>query len=98
MQKKTKTEVKNAKKPFDFTLCIIIFLLLTLGIVMVLSASAPSSLSTYGNSYEYVIKQSIFAIVGVILMFFISKIDYRIYSKFYKILYWASIILLLSAL
>lgn len=96
MQKKTKTEVKNAKKPFDFTLCIIIFLLLTLGIVMVLSASAPSSLSTYGNSYEYVIKQSIFAIVGVILMFFISKIDYRIYKRFYKIAYIASIIALAS--
>lgn len=97
MQKKTKSQKKTIKdKPFDFTLCIIIFILLTLGIVMVLSASAPSSLSTYGNSYEYVIKQSIFAIVGVALMFFISKIDYRIYKKFYKIAYIASIIALAS--
>ena len=97
MQKKTKAQKKTIQeKPFDFTLCIIIFILLTLGIVMVLSASAPSSLSTYGNSYEYVIKQSIFAIIGVTLMFFISKIDYRIYKKFYKIAYIASIIALAS--
>lgn len=42
-----KRERKVVKKPFDFTLCIIIFLLLALGIVMVLSASAPSALSTW---------------------------------------------------
>lgn len=83
-------------KPFDFTLCITIFLLLALGIVMVLSASAPSSLSTTGNSYTYVIKQAGFALVGIVLMFFISKIDYRIYKKFYKIAYIASIIALVS--
>lgn len=83
-------------KPFDFTLCITIFLLLALGIVMVLSASAPSALSTTGNSYTYVIKQAGFALVGIVLMFFISKIDYRIYKKFYKIAYVVSIIALLS--
>ena len=81
-----------SQKPFDFTLCITIFLLLSLGIVMVLSASAPSSLSTTGNSYTYVIKQVIFAIIGIVLMFIISKIDYRIYKKFYKLAYWISVI------
>lgn len=96
MQKKGREKEKISQKPFDFTLCIIIFLLLSLGIIMVLSASAPSSLSTNGNSYEFVIKQASFAIVGVVLMFMISKIDYRIYKKFYKIAYIASIIALIS--
>ena len=96
MQKKGKKVVNTSQKPFDFTLCIIIFLLLSLGIVMVLSASAPSSLSTTGNSYTYVVKQSGFAIVGIVLMFIISKIDYRIYKNFYKIAYIASIIALVS--
>lgn len=91
--KGTKKE-KNNQKPFDFILCITVFLLLALGIVMVLSASAPSSLATNGNSYEYVIKQGIFAIVGICLMLFISKIDYRIYKKFYKLAYFGSIIAL----
>ena len=96
MQKKDKKVVNTSQKPFDFTLCIIIFLLLSLGIVMVLSASAPSSLSTTGNSYTYVVKQAVFAIIGIVLMFIISKIDYRIYKNFYKIAYIASIIALIS--
>ena len=45
------TKVENKRrtnqKQFDFILCITIFLLLALGIVMVLSASAPSSLSEW---------------------------------------------------
>lgn len=84
------------KKPFDFILCITVFLLLALGIVMVLSASAPSALSTYGNSYEYVIKQVGFAALGIFLMFVIAKIDYRYYKKLYKLAYLASVIALLS--
>ena len=38
---KIKNKEKINEKPFDFTLCITVFLLLALGIVMVLSASAP---------------------------------------------------------
>lgn len=97
MQNKGKQVTKKQTvKPFDFTLCIIIFLLLALGIVMVLSASAPSSLSTTGNSYTYVSKQAMFAIAGIAAMLFISKIDYRKYKKYYKIAYWVAIALLLS--
>ena len=93
-----KKQVKSNDKPLDFILCIIIFLLLSLGIVMVLSASAPSSLSTYGNSYHYVMKQGEFAIAGIALMFFISKLDFRIYKHFYKIAYGVGILALLLVL
>ena len=86
-----KKNINKTKKPLDFTLCITVLLLLSLGIVMVLSVSAPSSLSTTGNSYTYVIRQTIFGIVGVVAMLFISKIDYRIYKKFYKIIYVLSV-------
>ena len=85
-------------KPFDFTLCITVFLLLGLGIVMVLSASSPSALSETGDSYSYVKKQAIFAVMGIIAMLFISKIDYRFYKKFAKEAYWISIILLVAVL
>ena len=95
MASKTEKNSKTTKNSFDFMLCITVILLLALGIVMVLSASAPSSLSTWGNSYTYVTRQAIFAAVGVVLMIFISKIDYRIYKKFYKLAYVGSIIALL---
>lgn len=90
----TKGKEKLKEKPLDFILCITLFLLLALGIIMVLSASAPSALSMYSNSYYYVIRQVAYAAVGIILMFIISKIDYRIYKKFYKIAYWVSLIML----
>lgn len=44
---KVKNNLKTNQKQFDFILCITVFLLLALGVVMVLSASAPSSLSEW---------------------------------------------------
>ncbi len=82
----------------DFTLVITVLLLLSLGLVMLLSASAPSSLQEYGNSYKYFFKQLQFAIAGLVAMYFISKIDYRIYQKFYKIAYVLSVVLLAAVL
>lgn len=75
-----KKNIKEGKKlnPCDFILCITVALLLSLGIVMVLSASSPSSLSETESSYTYVIKQLQSAILGIALMIFISRIDYRI--------------------
>jgi len=73
-------------------------MLLGIGLVMVLSASSPSALSESGNSYAYFSKQLIFAILGIIAMAFISKIDYRFYQKFYKQAWWISILLLVAVM
>ena len=84
--------------PIDFTLLITILFLLGIGLVMVLSASSPSALAESGNSYSYFSKQLIFAILGIIAMLFISKIDYRFYQKFYKHAWWIALILLILVL
>lgn len=94
MAKKKKSFSSFVNNPIDFTLLITILLLLSIGLVMVLSASSPSALSESGNSYAYFSKQLIFAILGIIAMLFISKIDYRFYQKFYKQSWWISLILL----
>lgn len=98
MQSKVKNTGKKSSKQIDFVLLVIIILLLSLGIVMVLSASAPSALSETGNSYTYVTKQAIFAVLGLVIMYFVSKIDYRIYKKFYWPIYWISVGILLLVL
>ena len=82
--------------PVDFTLVITVLLLLSLGLVMVLSASSPTSLQKYDNSYYFFIRQLIFAVIGLFLMYFISRIDYRIYQRFYKHAWWISILLLIA--
>lgn len=82
----------------DFTLVITVLLLLALGLVMVLSASSPASFQKYGKSYKYFSKQLMFAVLGLIGMYFVSKIDYRIYQKFYKQAWWLSVALLVAVL
>lgn len=97
--KKVRKFSKFANNQLDFILLIVVILLLSLGLIMVLSASSPTSLAETGDdSYSYFRKQAIFAVVGIIAMLFISKIDYRFWKKFYKIAYWVSIILLLIVL
>lgn len=84
--------------PIDYTLLITILLLLALGLIMVLSASSPTAISEGRSSYAYFIRQGIFAIIGLVAMIFISKIDYRVYKKFYGLAYFASFILLIAVL
>ena len=92
-----KNKIKDfSKEPIDFVLLIVVFIMLALGLIMVMSASSPTSLSETGNSYAYVKTQALSAVLGLIAMLIISKIDYRIFKKFYKIIYIVVIILLAS--
>ncbi len=96
---KTKKKIANfINQPFDFILCAVIFILLALGIVMVLSASAPSALAETGKSYVYASRQLFSAVLGIIAMFFFSKVNYAIYKKLYKIAYVFSFAILLLVL
>ena len=96
---KTKNKTANfINQPFDFILCVIIFILLALGIVMVLSASAPSALAATGKSYVYASRQLLAAVLGIISMFFFSKVNYGIYKKLYKVAYIFSVAILLLVL
>ena len=62
--------------------------------IMVMSASSPTSLAETGSSYEYVKTQALSAVIGLIAMLVISKIDYRIYRRFDKLIYIGVIVLL----
>lgn len=69
------------QKALDYGLLIVVLVLLAIGLVMILSASAPYSLRTEGDSYFYVKKQLAFAVIGIVCMLVISKIDYRILNS-----------------
>ncbi len=91
-KRKEKSFSSFLNNPIDFTLLITILLLLSIGLIMVLSASSPSALAESGDSYSYFSKQLLFAILGIIAMLFISKIDYRFYQKFYKHAWWIALL------
>ncbi len=88
----------NINNKVDMTLIIVVLMLVLLGIVMILSASAPSALSKTDDSYFYMRKQAIAAVLGFAAMFLASKIDYKIFKKFYKIIYPISILILFTVL
>lgn len=98
-----KDNIRTAKsklKQCDFTLCITVALLLALGIIMVLSASSPSSLAETGSSYTYVIRQVQSAAIGIVLMVMISRVDYKKYRnrKVYLFSYIVAVAILLFVL
>ena len=103
-QKVKKTNQSNQSSsvflnnPIDYTLLITVLLLLSMGLIMVLSASSPTALSEGRSSYAYFIRQALFAGIGIVAMIVISKIDYRIYKKFYLLAYIASVLLLLAVM
>ena len=82
MGKKSKKIGLFLNKKFDYSILIVTLLLLSIGLIMLLSASAPTSLSESGNSYKYVVKQGALAALGLFAMITLSKIDYRIYKHF----------------
>ena len=78
----------------DITFFALVSILLTVGLVMLFSASYAYSFAYFGNSYRFIIRQAAFAVVGFILMMLISKIDYHIYRKFSWVVYIVAVSLL----
>src|SRR5450432_528149 len=66
-----------AYKRTDATLLGTILLLVFFGLVMVYSASSVRAEIEHQNSFYYFWRQLVFAIVGMIGMFILMRIDYR---------------------
>ena len=69
------------KKAVNILLVISVILISIFGIIMIYSASYIWAEYKYNDSFKYVKNQALFFIIGLILMFFISKINYKIYLK-----------------
>ncbi|MGH2749092.1 MAG: putative lipid II flippase FtsW [Actinomycetota bacterium] len=61
----------------DTMLVIATLSLLTLGLVMILSASSVSSFATYGSSFLFFKKQVLWAAIGIVAFFAFARLDYR---------------------
>jgi cell division protein FtsW len=57
-----------------------VLLLALFGLVMVFSASAVLAKATLGSPYAYVSKQAMWALLGLIALFVLMRIDYRKYN------------------
>ncbi len=80
---KTAGEVNKRKMHsyYDYSLLFLIIFLVCFGLVMIYSTSSYNAQRLYGNPTHFLERQALFAGAGIIVMIFVSKIDYRIYAK-----------------
>ena len=60
--------------------------LLVMGIIMMSSASYAYALQEEGNSFAYAQKQLVAAVVGFVVMIILSRIDYRMWARPFKMI------------
>lgn len=81
------TAVKERKAGFDTPFFLLVLLLLTMGVVMVLSASFPRAYYdpgniTGGNAAYYFVRQLLFALLGTGIMLLASKLPMGFYRRY----------------
>ena len=72
--------------------------LLTIGLIMLFSASYPYAYYYKDSSYYYFIRQIVFAVAGLVAMLLMSKINYKILKAIYKHVFVVTIALLVIVL
>ena len=94
-----KIKEKRKRLPmFDIPFLVGVFLLLAVGLAMLYSAGYAQALLKQGDSYYYIKRQMIFAVLGIVAMFGVSFIPYKIYRRFVLFFYIVSIALLVLVL
>ena len=79
----TKKNIRKTRSGeyFDYSLLFITIFMMGFGLVMLYSASSYEASMEFGDSKYYVISQIKAAVIGVILMVVVIKLDYHIFKK-----------------
>lgn len=82
----------------DMPMLFLIFVLLAFGLVMMFSSSYVYAYYYFGNSFHFVMRQGIFALLGVAVMLAISTIDYHQLHRFNLLIFGIAVLLLVMVL
>ena len=74
-------ETTKKRPPMDLPLLTLVLVLLTIGLVMLFSASYATAYYNEGSSFAFISRQLLWAGLGVFLMFVISKVNYHIFHR-----------------
>ncbi len=86
--------MEKKRRYFDYNMLAVLVFLICFGLIMLYSTSSYSALVDYGDSMHYFKRQLIFGAAGFTLMLVVSVVDYHIYIKWAKPLYFLSILLM----
>ncbi len=97
-KRKINFSLLNIGKGIDMPFVLLILVLLAIGITMMFSASYPVAYYEIGDSYYYLKRQLIFALIGLVIMIAVSFLDYHYYHRFAAIILGVSYFALLLVL
>ena len=81
----------------DISFFFLVIVLMTIGLIMVFSASYATSLNENDSGISIVMRQVLFVGLGLVGMFVISYIPYHLYQKLYKLIFFVCLVLTLIA-
>ncbi len=82
----------------DLPYLLLTLLLVAFGLIMLYSASYARAYYVTGNSASYFTSQFVFALIGIAVMLFVSRVPYEWYQKFSTLIYAITIALLTAVL
>ena len=85
-------------KKFNLSLFISVIILSLFGLLMVYSSSSIWAEYKFDDPFKYVKNQGLFLILGIIIMYFVSKIDYKKYYKYASKIFLVCFILIVLVL
>ncbi len=80
----------------DYTSFLVIFLLVLIGVIMVFSAGTYNARVEFNDTFYYLKRQGIFAVLGLCIMIFMANFNYKYLMKFVVPLYFITNALLIA--
>lgn len=98
MAQRVKPRITQENRAPFFFFVVLLLLLLVIGLSSMFSASYVYALYNNDNSYYFIIRQAIFAAIGLGAAVVLALIDYRVWFRLSYVLYALAILLLVIAL
>jgi len=90
--------ISSSKNRFDVTFALSVILVTLYGTLMVFSAGTAYAETRYGDSMYFIKKQTVWLILGFVVMYITSRINPAIYKKYTPHFYGATLLLLVLVL
>ncbi|MEF9946415.1 MAG: putative peptidoglycan glycosyltransferase FtsW [Lachnospiraceae bacterium] len=88
----------KGKKHYDYSLLVIVFMLVIVGLIILYSTSAYNGQVKFQDSFYYLKKQAFATTLGIAGMFIVANIDYRIWRHFAVLAYIAAVLLSIAVI
>src|SRR3989344_8239481 len=90
-----KYKAQKDKVTFDKKFLVLTLLLTLVGLIALTDASAPLAQRNFSDKFFFIKQQLVWAFFGIVSLFVISKVNYKLWEKIASLLFFASLFALL---